>query len=118
MTNNTLQNITIILEKEMFGKNKKRQYDYYEAVKTESDEIFEEYKLHQYIKAKNIDNKEKLEKIYKEKLYNILLNIINQEVYDEIYNFSKEDVEFILNFNIDKIMKDIIKRLKKYMRNK
>lgn len=88
---------------------KKNNNDYYSKMRELSELIFDNYNLFKFINYNNEYEKELLYKIYIEKFYNILLDIINQEIYDNIKEFSNDDVEFIINFEIDKILPDIIK---------
>ena len=81
------------------------KYDYYSAIKEKSDKI-----------AERIYNN--FDEIFKAKLYNLVLNICNQFVYDYTYIFSKQDLYFIADYNInihkllDEFKKDIIKMKK------
>lgn len=80
-------------------------YDYYSAIKKKSDKI-----------AEKIYNEN--DEIFKARLYNLILNICNQFVYDYTYIFSKRDLYFIAdnNINIHKLLEefkeDIIKMKK------
>lgn len=64
-------------------------YNYYEEVskkvKKISNEIFEE---------KNND-------MLEQKLYNLAINICNQAVFDTTYTFTKDDLYFIADYDID-----------------
>lgn len=78
------------------------KYDYYSVIKEKSDKIAEK-------EYKNYDE------IFKSRLYNFVLNICNQFVYDYTYIFSKQDLYFIADNNIniyrllDQFKDDIIK---------
>ena len=63
-------------------------YDYYSVVKEKSDKIAEKV-YHNY------------DEIFKARLYNLILNICNQFVYDYTYVFSKRDLYFIADNNIN-----------------
>lgn len=66
----------------------KENYDYYRSIKDKSDHISE-----------NIF--EKNNEFLKAKLYNLVLNLCNQMVYDYIYVFTKDDLYFIADHNIN-----------------
>ena len=68
----------------LLGKN----YDYYSAIKDKCDKISEKI-------YKNYNE------IFKSRLYNLVLNICNQFVYDYTYIFSKSDLYFIADYNIN-----------------
>lgn len=80
-------------------------YDYYSEVKKKIDKIAQEnFKVN--------------DEIFKARLYNLVLNMCNQFVYDYTYVFSKEDLYFITDYNINihellnEFRKDIIKMKK------
>jgi len=63
-------------------------YDYYSSVKKKSDKIaYKKYKID--------------DEIFKARLYNLVLNMCNQFVYDYTYVFSKEDLYFVTDYNIN-----------------
>lgn len=64
------------------------KYDYYKSVKEKSD------KLALTIFKQN-------DEILKAKLYNLVLNLCNQVIYDFTYVLTKEDLFFIADYNID-----------------
>lgn len=65
-----------------------KNYDYYSIVKKKSDKIAEKvYHKH--------------DEIFKARLYNLILNICNQFVYDYTYVFKKRDLYFIADNNIN-----------------
>lgn len=72
-----------------------QSYDYYSVVKEKSDRIAEKV-------YNNYDE------IFKARLYNLILNICNQFVYDYKYVFSKRDLYFIAdnNINIHQILEE------------
>ena len=80
-------------------------YDYYSVIKKKSDRIAE----------KVYHNNDE---IFKARLYNLILNICNQFVYDYTYIFSKQDLYFISDYNINihellnELKNDIIKMKK------
>ena len=87
-----------------------RNYDYYSTIKHKCDMISEKvYK----------NNNE----IFKARLYNLVLNMCNQFIYDYTYVFSRSDLYFIADYNInihellDEFKDDIIvmKRKKRSM---
>lgn len=61
--------------------------------------------------------KEKIYNIQEEfivmKLYDLILNILNQEVFNYVYNFKKEDIEFLIKYNVSIV--DLINKFKKYI---
>lgn len=100
-------------EKNKIKKNQKmlnESFDYYKSIKIKSNMLYYKYNMERFIKKYNDNNKNKFidENIAKEMLYNLSLNICNQLVYNCIYRYTKEDFEFIINFNIDLILADII----------
>ena len=62
------------------------KYDYYKSVKEKSD------KLALTIFKQN-------DEILKAKLYNLVLNLCNQVIYDFTYVLTKEDLFFIADYN-------------------
>lgn len=64
------------------------KYDYYSVIKEKTDKI-----------AEKIYNN--YDEIFKAKLYNLVLNMCNQFVYDYTYIFSKQDLYFIADYNIN-----------------
>lgn len=65
-----------------------QKYDYYSVIKEKTDKI-----------AEKIYNS--YDEIFKAKLYNLVLNMCNQFVYDYTYIFSKQDLYFIADYNIN-----------------
>lgn len=63
-------------------------YDYYKSVKEKSD------RLALQIFGKN-------DEILKAKLYNLVLNLCNQVIYDFTYVLTKDDLFFIADYNIN-----------------
>lgn len=63
-------------------------YDYYKAVKEKTDKLS--------IKIFKEDNE-----ILKSKLYNLVLNLCNQVIYDFTYILTKDDLFFIADYNIN-----------------
>ena len=82
------------------------KYDYYSVIKEKSDKIAER----QY----NNNNE-----IFKSQLYNLVLNMCNQFVYDYTYIFSKQDLYFIADYdiNIHKLLNEFKNDIK-IMRNR
>lgn len=85
----------------------KNKNSIYCIIKEKSDYLFDKYDLAKYINDN--DNKSSLEKILKQKFYELNLNICNQVIYDYTYAFSKEDLEFIEKFDLYEPIKEIIK---------
>lgn len=63
------------------------------------------------IKKENIYNIP--EEIVIMQLYDLVLNILNQEIFEHVYSFKKEDLEFLVKYNIDVV--DIINKFKNYI---
>lgn len=93
----------------MWEKNKKlldENYDYYRSIKDKTEKIAkEEYNI--------------TDEILISKLYNLVLNLCNQMVYDYVYVFTKDDLYFVAeyNINIHKLLNNFIIDIKK-MQNK
>lgn len=93
----------------MWKKNKKlldENYDYYRLIKDKTEKIAkEEYNI--------------TDEILISKLYNLVLNLCNQMVYDYVYVFTKDDLYFVAeyNINIHKLLNNFIIDIKK-MQNK
>ena len=75
----------------MWEKNKKlldENYDYYRSIKDKTEKIAkEEYNI--------------TDEILISKLYNLVLNLCNQMVYDYVYVFTKDDLYFVAEYNIN-----------------
>lgn len=67
-------------------------YNYYESIRYKTDEI---------CRNKLYTNNEFDYIVKKEKLYNLILNLCNQIVYDYTYVFTMDDFDFIYDNNID-----------------
>lgn len=89
----------------MFKKNRKKlpsYYDYYKEVKIKSDKIAMSYNI--------------TDEFNKSRLYNLVLNLCNQIIFNYTYIFTKSDLFFIAEYNInvmnllDKFMDDILKQ--------
>lgn len=84
----------------------------YTTLRVISSEMYYKYNLHRFIDVYNKNNNTKIdEEICKTILYNIILDIVNEEKFDYIHHFSKQEIQFILDFEIDKILLDIIKNV-------
>ena len=89
----------------MWKKNKKlldENYDYYRLIKDKTEKIAkEEYNI--------------TDEILISKLYNLVLNLCNQMVYDYVYVFTKDDLYFVAeyNINIHKLLNNFIIDIKK-----
>lgn len=81
-------------------------YDYYTKVKKKTDKIAEK-------KYNNYDE------IFKARLYNLVLNICNQYVYDYTYVFTKCDLFFIAdnNINIYELINEFRNEIRKMKKN-
>ncbi|MEG0873255.1 MAG: hypothetical protein RSE00_03460 [Clostridia bacterium] len=86
------------------------KFDYYNIVKKKSDELYYKYNLSRFIGIYNKDFNTGIidEDMAKELFYNLNLNICNQVVYEYNYEYTKDDLFFISDFQIDKIFKDIV----------
>lgn len=80
-------------------------YDYYKSVKEKSDRI-----------SLKIFRKD--DEILKSKLYNLVLNLCNQVVYDFTYILTKEDLFFISDYNINiyELLDDFVEDIAKMKR--
>lgn len=87
----------------------RKDENYHTKLKEVSQEIFVKYNLIKFIDYNDENEKELLKEIYLNKLHYLLINIVNQEIYDNIYEMTAEDIDFIVNFQIDKILPEIIK---------
>lgn len=89
----------------MWKKNKKlldENYDYYRSIKDKTEKIAkEEYNI--------------TDEILISKLYNLVLNLCNQMVYDYVYVFTNDDLYFVAeyNINIHKLLNNFIIDIKK-----
>lgn len=94
---------------------KKINNDIYKIIEEKSNYLFEKYNLSRFISNK--ENKENIIKIIKQKLYELNLNICNQYIYDYTYRFTKDDLEFIDNFDLYNIIIEIIDITSDYIKN-
>ena len=90
---------------------------YYSKIKSDAVYLFEKYNLSRFIKIKDKEIYEIQKVIYIEKLYNLLLNIANQQIFKYEYIFTKDDINFIIDFEIDKIIIDILDIIQKRVDN-
>ncbi len=90
-----------------------KKYNYYNEIKKKSNEIYYKYNFVEHIK-KNQNGKYSvlLETIIKEKLYNLILNMCNQVIYDYNYVFTKDEIFFIEEFEVDKIFSYIVEYIR------
>lgn len=100
----------------MFKKKNKKikglpcEYNYYESVKIKTEKLYYKYFSNNTSRYN--------EYIVIEKLYNLVLNICNQEIYDCVYTFTKDDLYFIADYNINicsliKVFIEDIEKMKK-----
>lgn len=75
-------------------------YDYYSKVKEKSDKISKFYF--------------KGDEIKKAELYNLVLNLINQVIYDYTYTFTERDLDFIIEngININSLLEEFVDDIK------
>lgn len=85
--------------------------NYYSNVYKVTNNNFEKYNLSRYIKKYEKDYSERLENIYKQKLYNLVLNICNQYVYNYDYVLKEDEIDFFYEFNLEEVIKSCIKEL-------
>lgn len=85
-----------------------KSYSYYGSVKNKTDSMFYELNFEQYMTSKEI----MLIDIYKQKFYNLILNLCNQLIYNSYYTLTKDDLLFIEKFEIDKKFDYILEKLK------
>ena len=65
----------------------------------------------QNIKKENIDNIP--EEFIIIQIYELVLNILNQQIFDYVYSFKKHDMEFLIKYNINIV--ELINKFKKYI---
>jgi uncharacterized protein YbcC (UPF0753/DUF2309 family) len=83
-------------------------YEYYKTVKEKTDKMY--YDLLKKYNFRNINDD-----ILKQKLFNLVINLCNQVVYDTTYTFSQDDFDFIkdYNINLDKLLTFFVEDTKK-----
>lgn len=69
-----------------------------------------EYYL-KYIKKENINNIP--EELVIMQFYDLVINILNQQIFEYIYSFKAEDIKFIEMYNINIV--NVINKFKKYI---
>ena len=79
---------------------KNSNFNYYSNVLKVTNNNFEKYNLSRYIKEQYNKNNTRLEEIYKQKLYNLVLNICNQYIYNYEYILKKDEIKFFYEFNL------------------
>lgn len=84
----------------------KKENNLYSIIEEKSNHLFDKYNLSRFIKDK--DNKSNIEKIVRQRLYELNLNICNQAIYNYSYSFTKEDLEFIDKFDLYSEIEEII----------
>lgn len=92
----------------------KKEKNIYRIIQEKSNYLFDKYNLSRVITDK--DNKSNIEKIIRQRFYELNLNICNQVIYDYTYNFTKEDLEFIEKFDLYNAIKEIIQLTSKDLR--
>lgn len=90
---------------------KNSNFNYYSNVLKVTNNNFEKYNLSRYIKEQYNKNNTRLEEIYKQKLYNLVLNICNQYIYNYEYILKKDEIKFFYEFNLQMVIKNCIKDL-------
>ena len=88
--------------------------DIYEIIKKNTEYLYNKYDIDKYIN--NVEIKDKLRYIIKEKLYELNLNICNQAIYDYTYKFTKEDLKFIEKYNLYDEINEIITITSDYLK--
>lgn len=81
---------------------KQKIYDYYKTIKEKSD-----YVIDKYLYIPNI-NYNKLEINFKENFYYLMLKIFDGEIYERHFEFTTKECNFILDYKIDNILKEVI----------
>lgn len=67
-----------------------------------------------YLKNIKKEDKDNIpEEIVIMQLYNLILNILNQQMFDYVYIFKREDLELLIKYNINIV--DLINEFKKYI---
>ncbi|MDD3303352.1 MAG: hypothetical protein PHP54_00320 [Clostridia bacterium] len=89
------------------------EFNYYRNVEIVSNKNFEKYNLSRYIKKCEKKDSKKLECVYKQKLYNLILNICNQYVYDYDYLLKRDEINFMYDFNLQNVIRSCISDLEK-----
>ena len=88
----------------MFNKKSYEDYDYYKSLMKKSEKIYEKYNLRKYIQNVTVYK----EYVVKQQLYQFIVKICNNQIYGIDYVFSKEEIDFVLDYHIEKILYDII----------
>mgnify|MGYP005758750653 CR=1 FL=1 len=90
---------------------KNSNFNYYSNVLKVTNDNFEKYNLSRYIKIFDNGYNKRLEKIYKQKLYNLVLNICNQYIYNYEYILKKDEIKFFYEFNLQMVVRNCIREL-------
>lgn len=75
-------------------KQLEEPYDYYKKVKEKTDKMY-------YNSVKKYNFKNINDEILKQKLFNLVINLCNQVIYDTTYTFKKDDFDFVKDYNIN-----------------
>lgn len=89
------------------------EFNYYSNVRRVTNNNFEKYNLSRFIKKYEKDYDERLEDVYKQKLYDLILNICNQYVYNYDYILKEDEINFFYEFNLQEVIRSCIKDLEK-----
>lgn len=89
-------------------ETKKKEHDYYMSIRKKAEYIFNRYNL--LLRIPNLDYSNYYYKkiIYQEIFNEFLLNLFNKEIYGLEFTFTKNEWEFFIDFELDKILKEII----------
>lgn len=90
---------------------KNSNFNYYSNVLKVTNDNLEKYNLSRYIKIFDNGYNKRLEKIYKQKLYNLVLNICNQYIYNYEYILKKDEIKFFYEFNLQMVVRNCIREL-------
>lgn len=87
---------------------KKKEHDYYMSIRKKAEYIFNRYNLLLRIPNLDYSNYYYQKIIYQEIFVDFLLNLFNKEIYGLEFTFTKNEWEFFIDFELDKILKEII----------
>lgn len=80
----------------------KKQYDFNKRIREKTEVIFNRHLYCDIIDYHGYDT------IYKEKFFEFIINLFNQYIYDCDFVFSKSEIDFFFDLNINCILREII----------